>query len=119
MVGYLVVLGPGGFVVQLFKLGPHHPEFQAESLAYKIGAISRELFFSAACTVAGISLFWHHAWGRNLALGLFVVSIFYDANAFAWGFSSGPPKPRVRLFSRIAVAAWNGMWFYLTFRLAL
>jgi len=47
------------------------------------------------------------------------VKTIYTANAFAWGFSSGEPTPRVRLFSRIVAAAWNGLWFYFVYRLAL
>ena len=46
------------------------------------------------------------------------VEAFFGSEAFAWGFSSGPPKPRVRLFSHFVVAAWNGLWFYLIYRLA-
>jgi len=103
----------------LLRLGPNHPEFQAQSFAYRIGAQARELTLSAAYVLAGIGLFWHDAWGRKLALGLLVIGVIYTADAFAWGFSSGPPTPRVRLFSRIGVAAWNGLWFYLIYRLAL
>jgi len=42
-----------------------------------------------------------------------------DANSFAWGFSSGPLTPRVRLLSHIIVVAWNGMWVYFIYRAEL
>jgi hypothetical protein len=117
--GYMVVIGITGLAWPLLRLGPNHPEFQARSMAYRIGAHTRELTLSAASVVTGIGLFWHHAWARTLALGLLLIGIIYTAEAFAWGFSSGEPTPRVRLFSRIVVAVWNGLWFYLIYRLTL
>jgi len=103
----------------LLGLGPNHPEFQAQSLASRLGARTRELILSAASVVAGIGLFLHRAWARKLALGLLLVGTIYAANAFAWGFSRGQPTRRVILFSRIGVAMWNGLWFYFIYRLAL
>ena len=117
--GYMAVIGIIGLVWPLLHLSPNHPEFRARSLADRMGAQTRELTFSAASVVAGIGLFSHHAWARKLALGLLLIETICAANAFAWGFSSGQPTPRVRLFSRIVVAAWNGLWFYLIYRLAL
>jgi len=116
---YLVVVGILGLVWPLLRIGPNHPEFQQQSLAFRIGAHTRELILSIVSIVSGIGLFWHHAWARKLALGLLLVGYIYAANAFAWGFSSGQPTPRVLLFSRIVVAAWTGLWFYLIYRLAL
>jgi hypothetical protein len=60
-----------------------------------------------------------HLAGRALALALLRIGTIYDANSFAWGFSSGTPTPRVRLLSYIVVVAWNGMWFYFIYREAL
>src|SRR4029077_9453363 len=105
--GYMVVVGFIGLVWPILRLGPNHPEFQQQTLAFRIGAHTRELILSLVSIVAGIGLFWHHAWARKLALGLIVIGSIYTANAFARGFSSGQPSPRVLLFSRIVVAAWN------------
>jgi hypothetical protein len=116
---YMLVRGGIGLVWPLLRLGPNHPEFQAQSAAYRSGAHSRELILSVACIVAGVGLFWHHAWGRMLALALLIIGTIYDANSFAWGFSSGPPTPRVRLLSHVIVVAWNGMWFYIIYRAEL
>jgi len=117
--GYMVVSGIAGPVWPLLRFGPNHPEFRAQSLATRIGAQTRELTLATASIVSGMGLFWHHSWARKLALGLLLIETFYGSAAFAWGFSSGPPKPRVRLFSRFVIAAWNGLWFYLIYRLAL
>lgn len=121
--GYIFVIGIAGMVWPLLRLGPNHPEFRAQSLAFRMGAYTSELILSAASVVAGVGLFWHHSWARKLALVLLLIGIIYHAEAFAWGFSlgfsGGQPTPRVRLFSRISVAVWNGLWFYLIYRLAL
>jgi hypothetical protein len=116
--GYMVVTGIAGLVWPLFHLGPSHAEFREQSLAFRAGARTRELILSAASIVAGIALFWHHSWARTLALGLLLIETFYYSNAFAWGFSGGQPTRRVILFSRVVVAGWNGLWFYMIFRLA-
>lgn len=117
--GYLATAGILGLIWPLLRVGPSHPEFQAQTLAYRIGAQTSALTFSAVSVVAGIGLFWHHAWARKLALGLLVIGTIYGANAFAWGFSSGQPTRRVRLFSYVVIAAWNGLWFYLIYRITL
>ena len=111
--------GGTGLIWPLLRLGPNHREFQAQSTAYRIGGYSRDLILSVACIVAGVGLFGHHAWGRILALALLTIGTIYYANSFAWGFSSGTPTPRVRLFSHIIVVAWNGIWFYFIYRAAL
>ena len=117
--GYLLVVGIFGLLVQFLHLGPNHPEFQAQNLAFRVGAQTRELTFAAISVVAAIGLFGHHAWARKLALVLLVIEIIFASNAFAWGFSKGRPTRRVLLISRVVTAAWNGFWFYLIFRLAL
>ena len=115
--GYLLVAGTIKVVWPLLRLGPDHPEFQAQSLAHKIRAYTREFTISVAYLVAGLALLSHHAWGRTVALVFLVIGGFYGANAFAWGFSQGPPTPRARLFSRIVVGIWHGLWFYVIYRL--
>jgi hypothetical protein len=118
---YLVVIGMIGLILPLLRIGPIHPEFGAQSTAYKIGAQTSVMIVSAATLVAGMGLFWHHLWARNLSLGVLVIGTFSATNEFAWGFSrallSGPPTPRIRLLSRIVVVAWNAFWFYLIYRL--
>lgn len=117
--GYLFVAGVTGILWPLLRLGPDHPEFRAESPAFRLGAHTREVILSAAYIIASIGLFWHYDWGRKLALVVLVVGAFYGSNAFAWGFSNGPPTRRVRLISRVVVFAWNGIWFYLAYRVTL
>ena len=74
----------------LLRLGPKHPEFQAQNLAYRVGCTAKQ--FSPPYPLSwGVSLFWHHAWGRKLALCLLVVETIYGSTSFAWGFSGGPP----------------------------
>lgn len=115
----MLVIGITGFVLPLLHVGPSHAEFQAQSPAYRMGGRARELTLSAAFVVAGAGLYWHHGWACKLALGLLVISTYYGATAFAWGFSKGQPTRRVRLFSWIAVAGWNALWFFLIYRLVL
>jgi hypothetical protein len=115
----MVIAGITNLVLPLLHLGPNYPDFQARSFAFRIGAKTRELAFSAVSVVAGVGLFWHQGWARKLALGLLLIWTFYAAEAFAWGFSNGQPTPRVRLISYVLVAAWNGLWFYLIYGLAL
>jgi hypothetical protein len=114
-----VVTGIAGLVVPLLPIGPNRSEFQAQNLAYRVGAHTRELIFSVASIVAGAALYWHRPWARKLALGLLLVQTLYIANAFASGVSIGPPTARVRLFSSLVAVAWNGSWFYLVYRLVL
>jgi hypothetical protein len=116
---YMFARGGIGLIWPLLGLGPKHPEFQAQNTAYRIGAHSRELISSTASIVAGFGLLGHHSWGRVLALVLVLIRTLHDANSFAWGFSSGPPTPRVRLLAQIIMVVWNGMWFYFIFKSAL
>jgi hypothetical protein len=115
-IGYMLVRGVIGLIVPVLRLGPNHPEFQAQGFAYRVGAKTRELVLSVAYIVVGVGLLRHEVWGRMLTSGLLAVATIYEANAFAWGISKGPPSPRVRLVSNIVVVAWNAMWFYLIYR---
>jgi hypothetical protein len=91
--GYMAVFGITGLIWPLLSLGPDHPEFRAQNLATRIGVQIRELILAATSVVAGAGLLWHHSWARKLAMGLLLVETFYGSQAFAWGFSSGPPRP--------------------------
>lgn len=103
----------------LLRLGPRHPEFQAQTVAYRIGAYTRELLLSVAYVFVGIGLLRDVLWARMLTSGLLAVDTIYQANAFAWGFSKGPPSFRVRLVSNVLVIAWNAVWFYIVYRATL
>ena len=116
---YLLFSGAFNLACTVFKLGPRHREFQTLNKARRLGAQTREVAFSIAYIVAGVGILTHQGWGRVLALGVLVVSTVYDANAFAWGFSSGPPSVRSRWFSRVVLVAWNGAWFYLIYLVAV
>jgi hypothetical protein len=37
-------------------------------------------------------------------------------NSFAWGFSQGPPSSTDRIVSFLLLGLWNGLWFYLIYR---
>ena len=117
--GYFFLFGIIGLALPWFGLGPNFREFREQSLASRLGARTRELALAAASIVAGFGLFLHYAWARKLALGLLLIGTIYGANAFAWGFSGEQPTPRIRLFSHIAVALWNGLCFYFIYRLVL
>jgi hypothetical protein len=116
---YLLTWGALGLASTSFKLGPHHREFQTLNKAARLGPQTREVVLSIACIVAGVGILAHQGWGRVLAFGVLAVSTVYHANAFAWGFSGGPPGVRSRWFSRVILVAWNGAWFYLIYRVAV
>lgn len=81
--GYIFVIGIAGMVWPLLRLGPNDLGFQAQSLAFRMGAHTRELTLSAASVVAGVGLFCHHSWARKLALVLLLIGTIYHAEAFA------------------------------------
>src|SRR5690348_11968728 len=66
--GYMLAAGIVSLVWPLLNLGPKNPEFEAQSLAFKMGDYTRALTFAVAYIIAGIGLFLHHAWARKLAL---------------------------------------------------
>jgi len=120
--GCMVLIGITGLVLPLFPREPNQRDFQARSFAYRLGRRIGQFDLPAAEVIAGIGLFWHHAWARNLALALLVIGYFFNARDFAWGFSGANgagPTLRLYLFSGIVVAAWNAFWFYLINRVAL
>ena len=114
--GYLVIVGMVGIVWPLLGLGPHHPEFEAQSLGYKIGAYAREHTINILFLVSGIVIFMKRNWGRKLALVVLVVSTIYTSNAFAWSYAQGEPTQQIRLVALAIIGAWNGIWFFLLVR---
>jgi hypothetical protein len=120
--GYMVLIGITGFVLPLFSREPNQRDFQARSFAYRLGRRIGRFDLPAAEVIAGLGLFWHQAWARNLALALLVIGYFFNARDFAWGFSGARgarPALRLYLVSGMVVAAWNAFWFYLIYRVAL
>ena len=113
---YLVIGGLIGLIWPLTGLGPHHPEFEAQSLAYKAGAYFRSSVQELVFLVCGIGLFMRKAWARKWALIILVIATVYMGNEFAWGFAHGRPSTDVRVMSYAIVTAWNAIWFYLIYR---
>lgn len=113
---YLVISGFIGLIWPLTGLGPYHPEFEAQSLAYKAGVYFRSSVQELAFLVCGIGLFMHKAWARKGALIILVIATIYEGNEFAWGFAHGHPSTNVLLMSYAIVMAWNSIWFYLIYR---
>lgn len=117
---YLLVAGLANLALPWLRLpfGPNHAEFHAQSPAYKLGARTRATIFGVAYALAGTGLFYHHAWARILALVILLIGTPFAANSFAWGFAEGRPTRQIFAVSLIAVVAWNGIWFFLIYRLA-
>jgi hypothetical protein len=113
---YLIIAGGLGILWPLTGLGPHHPEFQAKSFAYKVGSYARENVMNIFFLISGIGILCKKVWARKMALVILVISAIYSANSFAWGISQGPPSSTVRLVSFLALGLWNGFWFYLIYR---
>lgn len=113
---YLIIIGVVGLAWPLLGLGPHHPEFEAQSIGYKIGAYAREYTFSLLFLISGIAIFMKKDWGRKLALVVLVVSAIYTSSAFAWGYAQGEPSFQIRFISLAVIGVWNGVWFFLLAR---
>ena len=113
---YLVIAGGLGVLWPLTGLGPHHPEFQAKSFAFKLGSYTRENVNNILFLISGIGILNKKVWARKMALVILVISAIYSANSYAWGFSNGPPSSTVRLISLLVLGLWNGLWFYLVYR---
>ena len=97
-------------------LGPHHPEFEIKSFAYKIGAYFRSSIFDLIFIISGIGIFFKKAWARKMALAIIAVNAIYTTNEFAWGFAKGKPNLTVYLISFTIVGIWSAIWFYLIFK---
>ena len=113
---YLVLSGAMDLIWPLTGLGPHHAEFQAKSLAFKIGSYSREISFALLYLASGIGLFLRKPWARKLALVMIALGSIYTVNSFAWGFAKGRPSLNVYLISTAIVGLWSALWFYLVYR---
>jgi hypothetical protein len=113
---YLILSGAMDLIWPLTGLGPHHVEFQAKSLAFKIGSFSREITFALLYLTSGIGLFLRKSWARKLALVMIALASIYDINSFAWGFAKGQPSLNVYLLSTAIVGVWSALWFYLVYR---
>lgn len=113
---YLAIVGFIGLIWPLLGLGPHHLEFETQSLAYKAGAYFRSSIQELAFLVCGIGLFMRKAWARKGALIILVIATVYVGNEFAWGFAQGRPSAEVRLMSYGIITAWNAIWFYLIYK---
>ena len=113
---YLAIAGGLGVLYPLTGLGPHHPEFQARSLAFKLGSYARENVMNILFLISGIGIFNKKVWARKMALVVLVISAIYSASSFAWGFSNGPPATTVRIASLFVLGLWNSLWFYLIYK---
>jgi len=113
---YLIIAGGMGVLWSLTGLGPHHPEFQAKSLAFKLGSYTSRNLINLLFVISGIGLLYRKTWARKMAMLILVIGAIYSANDFAWGFARGNPSLLFRLVSFVLVGVWNGIWFYLIFR---
>ena len=116
---YLIFIGGIGVLWPLTGFGPHHVEFQTMSFAYKLGSYARENLINFLFLISGIGIFYKKVWARNMALIILVISTIYSSNNFAWGFSNGQPTLIVRFFSFLILGLWNGLWFYLIYKVKL
>ena len=114
--GYLILTGTLALVWPFLGIGPHHPEFQAKSIAFKAGAYSRELTFGILSLVSGVGLFLRKSWARKLALAILVITAIYISYQFAWGFAGGRPNAAILGMSFAIIGAWNAIWFFLLFK---
>lgn len=96
--------------------GPHHPEFEAQSTAYKFGAYFRQSIQEFALFICGVGLLYRKSWARRGALVVLVVSTIYAGRDFAWGFAKGPPSITVMLISYALMILWNSIWFVLIYK---
>ena len=116
---YLIIAGGVGIIWPLTGLGPHHPEFQAKSFAFKLGSYTKETVFNILFLISGVGILNKKVWARKMALVILVINVIFAANSFAWGLSKGPPSLNVRLISWVVFGLWNGLWFYLIYKVKL
>lgn len=113
---YLILSGVIGLIWPLTGLGPHHPEFELKSIAYKLGTYFRMTIIELIFLISGIGILLRKAWARKLALTIIVIRLIYSTNEFAWGFAKGKPTLMVYLVSSAIVGCWSAIWFYLIFK---
>jgi hypothetical protein len=112
---YFLIVGVVGLVLPLLGLGPSDAEFEAKSVAYKLGAYLRESFINLAFIISGVSILAHQFWAPYLAYLALAVGTFYTPHQLAWGFAGGRPSRAVTVGSFLSVGAWNGFWAYVVF----
>lgn len=113
---YIIIAGALGIIFSFIGPGPNYPEFEAKSLAFKLGSYTKEHLINILFVVSGIGILKKKNWARKMALTILVVGCIYSSNDFAWGLAGGPPPPPVRLISLGILILWNGLWFYLIYK---
>ena len=114
--GYFILLGVVGIVWLLLDLGPASAEFEAKSLAYRIGAYSRVTLVNIAFLVTGASILRRRSWVPTASYVTLAIATIYDGYQFAWGFSGGQPGGLAIAGSLGAVAVWNCLWAFFVYR---
>ena len=110
---YLILISMIGLTWSFMGFNSQHPDFNAQTIGYKMGAYAREHTFNILFLIAGVAILKKKEWGRMLAMVSLVVGTLYTANAFAWGYVQGEPSNEIKVISLIIVGVWNGLWFYL------
>ena len=113
---YFLLVGGLGLVWPLLGLGPSHPEFEAKSFAFMLGAYWREAALDTAFIVVGAAILWRRSWAATGAYITLAVGAIYTANEFAWGFAKGKPSVIVLAVSFVVVGLWNGLWAFVVYR---
>jgi len=94
---YLIISAVLGIAFTLLRLGPHNPEFEAKSFAFKLGAYSREYTLNIIFLISGIGILRRLTWARKFAIAVLLISTIYSAKAFASAFAlaSRSPSPHI------------------------
>lgn len=100
----------------LFFNGIHSVGFDTKPPSYRFGVLARGITLNMLFMTSGVGLLYCRAWARKLALCVLVVSTFYSAYEFAFGFAHGRPSRNIILMSFAFVGGWNAIWFYLIYR---
>jgi hypothetical protein len=79
---YFLVAGGVSFVWPLLGYGPPSPEFEAKTLAFKLGAYLRESLVGTAYFVTGVSILLRLSWAPYLAYVALGVATFYTAHQY-------------------------------------
>lgn len=110
---YFLVFGLLGLVWPLLDIGPHHPEFEAKSFAFRAGSYVRQSIQELGFLACGVGLLLGRVWARKAAVVMLVIATIYGGNQFAWGLANGQPTNSTLAISYAAVVAWNAIWIYL------
>ena len=112
---YLIVVGGIGLILPLLGFAPHHPEFEAQSTAYKAVAYFIVSIINIAFLASGIGILLRKNWGRTTGLIILAISVIYAGNV-TWGHENGQPNITTLLLPYLVAAGWHGIWFYILFR---